>query len=234
MTEQRNKPAVNAERRLFLGTIACGSATFALSQAALAQGAGAESADTRSARANDSQPVDVAFRVNGTQRHLRVDARMTLLDALRGPLGLTGAKKGCDRGQCGACTVLVNGRRINACLTLAVMHDGDAITTVEGLATDEQPSTIQAAFLAHDAYQCGFCTPGQLCAATALADELRCFRLCAVSSLLCNTAKVEVTDAEIRERMSGNLCRCGAYASIVAAVRDALDSEKSSNAAARE
>ena len=236
MTEQRDNQTVqtvDAHRRLFLGTIACGSASLALPHAALAHGADDQRSDTRPP-AGVAQSVDVSFRVNGTQRHLRVDARVTLLDALRGPLGLTGAKKGCDRGQCGACTVLVNGRRINSCLTLAAMHEGDAITTVEGLAAaDEQPSPIQAAFLAHDAYQCGFCTPGQLCAATALADELRSNRLSAVSPSLRKTAKIEVTDAEIRERLSGNLCRCGAYANIVAAVRDVLDNEKSSHASTR-
>ena len=131
---------------------------------------------------------------------------------------MTGTKKGCDRGQCGACTVLVDGRRINACLTLAIMQEGRSITTVEGLAEGDAPSALQSAFVEHDAFQCGFCTPGQLCAATALHGELQRGEASAVSDVRVQRA-VEATDAEIRERMSGNICRCGAYPNIVAAIR---------------
>jgi xanthine dehydrogenase YagT iron-sulfur-binding subunit len=163
--------------------------------------------------------IDVALRVNGTEHALTVDARTTLLDALRERLGLTGAKKGCDRGQCGACTILVDGRRVNSCLALAVAHQGAEILTIEGLATGEDLHPLQRAFVEHDAFQCGYCTPGQICSAVALLDEARRGWPSAVTE---NLAATEVTldDDEIRERMSGNLCRCAAYVSIVAAVRE--------------
>ncbi len=163
------------------------------------------------------------MRVNGTDHHLRVDTRTTLLDALREDLRLTGVKKGCDRGQCGACTVIVDGRRINSCLTLAVMHEGANITTVEGLASLGNPSAMQAAFLEHDAFQCGYCTPGQLCSATALLDEIHRNEASAVTADLAKNTRVELSDAEIRERMSGNICRCGAYPNIVAAIKTAAN-----------
>jgi xanthine dehydrogenase YagT iron-sulfur-binding subunit len=159
--------------------------------------------------------------VNGTPHDLSIEPRVTLLDALRDYLGMMGTKKGCDRGQCGACTVLVDGRRINACLTLAIMHEGAKITTVEGLAAGATLSPLQAAFVERDAFQCGYCTPGQLCAATALLDEMRAGEPSAVSDLR-SGGKPALTDEEIRERMSGNLCRCGAYPNIVAAIRDAV------------
>jgi xanthine dehydrogenase YagT iron-sulfur-binding subunit len=163
--------------------------------------------------------IDVALRVNGTEHALTVDARTTLLDALRERLGLTGAKKGCDRGQCGACTILVDGRRVNSCLALAVAHQGAEILTIEGLATGEDLHPLQRAFVEHDAFQCGYCTPGQICSAVALLDEARRGWPSAVTE---NLAATEVTldDDEIRERMSGNLCRCAAYVNIVAAVRE--------------
>jgi xanthine dehydrogenase YagT iron-sulfur-binding subunit len=210
---------VDDGRRTFLGTLACGSAGLALQLSAVTQAG--------SAPAQESLPGEqaVAFEVNGSEHRLRVDPRVTLLDALREHLHLTGAKKGCDRGQCGACTVLVNGRRINSCLTLALMHAGDEITTVEGLAKGGAPSALQAAFLEHDAYQCGFCTPGQLCSATALLDELRANRASVVTPALSSPQPVRASDTEIRERMSGNICRCGAYTNIVAAVRAALGHE---------
>ncbi|HEU5191183.1 MAG TPA: 2Fe-2S iron-sulfur cluster-binding protein [Methylomirabilota bacterium] len=161
-------------------------------------------------------------RVNGASRPLPEDPRVTLLDFLREALGLTGTKMGCDHGQCGACTVLVNGRRVNACLTLAVTVDGDQVTTVEGLAgPDGRLHPVQAAFLEHDAYQCGYCTPGQLCSAAGLLEEVALGEPSAVTPALDRIADVELTDDEIRERMSGNLCRCGAYTNIVAAVRAA-------------
>ena len=160
----------------------------------------------------------VSFVVNGTQRELEVDTRTTLLDALRERLQLTGTKKGCDQGQCGACTVLVNGRRINSCLSLAVMHQGDSITTIEGLGTPEKLHPMQAAFVKHDGYQCGYCTPGQICSAVAVLDEIRSGIPSHVSESL--TAKPRLDGAELRERMSGNICRCGAYSNIVEAITE--------------
>ena len=161
----------------------------------------------------------VHLNVNGTEHTLELDERTTLLDALRENLGLTGTKKGCDHGQCGACTVLVDGRRINACLTLALMHEGEPVTTIEGLAEGERLHPLQAAFVAHDGLQCGYCTPGQICSALGMLAELRAGAPShATQDLL---AAPVLDDAEIRERMSGNLCRCSCYPNIVAAIRDA-------------
>jgi xanthine dehydrogenase YagT iron-sulfur-binding subunit len=162
-------------------------------------------------------PQQVALNINGRTHQLSLEPRVTLLDALREYAGLTGSKKGCDRGQCGACTVLVNGRRINSCLTLAIAHEGDSITTIEGVAHGDQVAPIQAAFLEHDAFQCGYCTPGQICSAIACIDELRAGTASAVSPDV--RVKPALSDDEIRERMSGNLCRCGAYPNIVIAIR---------------
>jgi xanthine dehydrogenase YagT iron-sulfur-binding subunit len=164
------------------------------------------SAQAESRRAPLAHPS--TLRVNGTDFALKLDPRTTLLDALREHLALPGSKKGCDHGQCGACTVLVNGRRINACLTLAAMHEGDEITTIEGLASGETLHPVQAAFIARDGFQCGYCTPGQIVSAVGMLAEAR-------------AAGVALTEAEIRERMSGNICRCAAYPNIVAAIRDA-------------
>jgi xanthine dehydrogenase YagT iron-sulfur-binding subunit len=149
-------------------------------------------------------PIPVTLNVNGTAHALRIEPRVTLLDALRERLALTGTKKGCDQGTCGACTVLADGRRVNSCLTLAVMAQGKTITTIEGLANGEQLHPVQAAFLSHDGFQCGYCTPGQIMSAVALIREKR-----------------PTDEASVREWMSGNICRCGAYPNIVAAVRDA-------------
>jgi xanthine dehydrogenase YagT iron-sulfur-binding subunit len=160
----------------------------------------------------------VKLTINGHPYALELEPRVTLLDAIREYAGLTGTKKGCDRGQCGACTVQVDGRRINACLTLAVMHEGQAITTVEGLAHQDILSPMQRAFIEQDAFQCGYCTPGQLCSATALLDEFRAGAVSAATRDV-RTRAPALTDNEIRERMSGNVCRCGAYPNIVAAVR---------------
>jgi xanthine dehydrogenase YagT iron-sulfur-binding subunit len=151
-----------------------------------------------------AESVKVTLKINGKEHALDIDPRVSLLDALREHLNLTGSKKGCDHGQCGACTVLVNGRRINSCLSLAVMHDADEITTIEGLAHGDELHPVQAAFLEHDGFQCGYCTPGQICSAVALIQE--------------NHGN---SDDEIREWMSGNLCRCGAYPNIVAAIKEA-------------
>ena len=151
--------------------------------------------------------AEIALHINGEEHRLEVDVRTTLLDLLREHLGLTGAKKGCDHGQCGACTILLDGRRANACLALAVAHDGAELTTVEGLAAGDELHPLQAAFIEHDAFQCGYCTPGQLCSAVGMLAEAE-------------ADGVTLDAAEIRERMSGNLCRCGAYPNIVAAIAD--------------
>lgn len=160
----------------------------------------------------------VSFDVNGKTRMLELDPRTTLLDALREHLHLTGTKKGCDHGQCGACTVIVGGRRINSCLTLAVMHEGDSITTIEGLGTPENLHPMQAAFVKCDGYQCGYCTSGQICSAVAMLKEIKAGIPSHVSADL--TARPQATPAEFRERMSGNLCRCGAYSNIVDAITE--------------
>ncbi|HWE15035.1 MAG TPA: 2Fe-2S iron-sulfur cluster-binding protein [Solirubrobacteraceae bacterium] len=167
-------------------------------------------------------PVLQAVRlvVNGTEYALRVDTRTSLLDLLREDLGLTGAKKGCDHGQCGACTVLIDGQRANACLALAVAHDGARIVTVEGLADGDTLSALQQAFIDHDALQCGYCTPGQLCAATGMLQEVADGWPSSVTPETGPAHPINLSEAEIRERMSGNLCRCGAYANIVPAIAD--------------
>ncbi|WP_088343213.1 MULTISPECIES: aldehyde dehydrogenase iron-sulfur subunit PaoA [Rhodomicrobium] len=160
----------------------------------------------------------VSLRVNGTRYALTLDTRTSLLDALREHLHLTGTKKGCDHGHCGACTVLVNGTRINACLSLAAMHDADEILTIEGLGTPDDLHPMQAAFLRHDAFQCGYCTPGQICSAVAILDEIeRGVPSHATGDL---TARMEASHSELRERMSGNICRCGAYSNIQAAIAE--------------
>ena len=154
--------------------------------------------------------------INSQTHELPDDPRVTLLDFLRDHLRLTGSKKGCDHGQCGACTVIVNGMRINSCLSLAALHDGDSVTTIEGIGTPLEPSALQLAFLEHDGYQCGYCTPGQICSATALKDEMANGWPSDASESL--TEPVTTSREEIRERMSGNLCRCGAYANIIEAI----------------
>ena len=156
--------------------------------------------------------------INGETRDLDLDVRTSLLDALREHLALTGTKKGCDHGQCGACTVLVNGRRINACLSLAVSHEGDEITTIEGLGTPDELHPMQAAFLDRDAFQCGYCTPGQICSAVGMLAEVEDNWPSLATEDMAGPASL--TEAEIRERMSGNLCRCSAYPNIVDAIRE--------------
>jgi xanthine dehydrogenase YagT iron-sulfur-binding subunit len=193
-------------RRKFLKRIAGTSAALTIGPTlfgdASAQTAGPNS--PTGAPAAEASTMKIALKINGQEHALEIDPRVSLLDALREHLNLTGSKKGCDHGQCGACTVLVNGRRINSCLSLAATHEGDEITTIEGLANGEELHPMQAAFIEHDGFQCGYCTPGQICSAVALLKE--------------NHAN---NDAEIREWMSGNLCRCGAYPNIVAAIREA-------------
>ena len=154
----------------------------------------------------EKEKIGLILKINGVQHQLNIEPRVTLLDALREYLGLTGTKKGCDRGECGACTVLVDGKRINSCLTLAVMQMGKSIITIEGLAQNEQLHPIQKAFIEHDAFQCGYCTSGQIVSAVGLLAEMQ-----------------PKSDTEIREGMSGNLCRCGAYNHIVAAVREVVE-----------
>jgi xanthine dehydrogenase YagT iron-sulfur-binding subunit len=171
---------------------------------------------------DDNEPsapvVHVELQVNGHAHSLTLDPRTTLLDALREHLALAGSKKGCDHGQCGACTVLIEGRRINSCLTLALMHDGQSVTTIEGLALGENLHPMQAAFVEHDGFQCGYCTSGQICSAIGMLVESREGMPSYVTADLMQAA-AELTDAEIRERMSGNICRCAAYPNIVAAIK---------------
>ncbi len=162
--------------------------------------------------------VEITLRVNGIALSLSIDTRTTLLDALRERLGLTGPKKGCDHGQCGACTVLLNGRRANSCLALAVAHQDADIVTIEGLA-GEDLHPLQRSFITHDAFQCGYCTPGQICSVVGMLNEVEAGWPIAVTADL-GTAGITLDDDEIRERMSGNLCRCGAYANIVPAIRE--------------
>jgi xanthine dehydrogenase YagT iron-sulfur-binding subunit len=195
-------------RRRFLATSRV--ATLALASSPIV-------ADTRAETAS-VQKENVRLTVNGRQHALDLDPRTTLLDALREHLALTGTKKGCDQGQCGACTVIVNGQRINSCLTLAVMHANDEITTIEGLANGDDLHPMQAAFVRHDALQCGYCTPGQICSAVALLAEHKAgWPSYATADVA--TAPV-LSNAEISERMSGNICRCSAYPNIIAAIRD--------------
>jgi xanthine dehydrogenase YagT iron-sulfur-binding subunit len=160
----------------------------------------------------------LALTVNGERHEMELDNRTTLLDALREHLHLTGTKKGCDHGQCGACTVMVDGHRINSCLTLAVMHDGDEITTIEGLGRPGDLHPMQAAFVKHDGFQCGYCTPGQICSSIAVLDEIKANIPSHVTGDL--TQAVKLTAAEVRERMSGNICRCGAYSNILDAISE--------------
>lgn len=187
----------------------------------------AEAADTaQSGKASAALgTVNVTLRVNGAERQVMIDPRTTLLDAVRERLHLTGAKKGCDQGQCGACTMIVDGRRIASCLTLAVMQEGHDITTIEGLGTPKNLHPMQAAFVKHDGYQCGFCTPGQICAAVAMLEEVKAGVPSHVTPDL--TRRPELSTAEFRERMSGNICRCGAYSNIQDAIAEVAGVKRS-------
>jgi xanthine dehydrogenase YagT iron-sulfur-binding subunit len=197
-------------RELLLATASSAVVATASAEAATASPTAAASPGVPTAK--------VSFDVNGRTHALDVDTRATLLDALREHLHLTGTKKGCDHGQCGACTVIVDGRRINSCLTLAVMHPGAHVTTIEGLGTPDHPHPMQAAFVKHDGYQCGYCTPGQICSAVAVLDEVKQGIPSHVTADL-NVHPLLSVD-ELRERMSGNICRCGAYSNIVEAITE--------------
>ena len=187
--------------------------------AGLAAGIAPHAADAQAGMAGGALTKSVTLNINGQDHTVQLDTRTSLLDALRDHLDMTGSKKGCDHGQCGACTVLVNGRRVNSCLLLAVSAEGDPITTIEGLSHGDDLSPMQAAFLEHDAFQCGYCTPGQICSATALLDEIKAGQASVVSFDDSTQNAPKLTDREIKERMSGNICRCGAYPNIVSAVR---------------
>ena len=235
MNEDHGSSGDSLSRRRFLqsaGTVATGITAPVFQPAAAA-----ETTNSAPAALPPAGTIAVRLRVNGVPHDLQIEPRVTLLDALRERMALTGTKKGCDRGQCGACTVLVDGRRINACLSLAVMHDGSEITTIEGLGTPEALHPVQAAFIQRDAFQCGYCTPGQICSAVALLGEIRAGALSAATfepdaaggaaPSAERMRTIPISDAEIRERMSGNLCRCGAYSNIVAAVRDVAAGSRS-------
>jgi len=221
---------VGQSRRVFLGqSFASGLGAFTLmlleherALAALAEAPGAAFAPAAALE----NPVRVALKVNGAARSLEVDSRMVLLDALRERLELTGTKKGCDQGQCGACTVLVDGRRVLSCLTLAATCEGREVTTVEGLARGDELHPVQAAFIKYDGFQCGYCTPGQICSAVGLLEEARRGEVSHVTEDVTATS-TRLSDDEIRERMSGNICRCGAYPKIVAAIQEAHSGRES-------
>jgi xanthine dehydrogenase YagT iron-sulfur-binding subunit len=209
-------------RRKFLGQAsAAGFAALAVNVLAEQKAFAFDDAASLHPAADLENAVRVALRINEAEKSLTVDSRMTLLDTLRERLGLTGSKKGCDHGQCGACTVIVDGRRVLSCLTLAAQCEGKNVTTIEGLAKVEALHPIQAAFIKHDGFQCGFCTPGQICSAVALMREAENGEASYVTADVRRTARsLQLSDDEIRERMSGNLCRCGAYPNIVAAIRE--------------
>ncbi|WP_188261672.1 aldehyde dehydrogenase iron-sulfur subunit PaoA [Azospirillum tabaci] len=210
-------------RGLLLGTAATAALTAAPFRAPARAATVGETAMPPPATGADAPSLSpvlskVTFTVNGQRRDLELDTRTTLLDALREHLHLTGTKKGCDHGQCGACTVIVDGQRINSCLTLAVMHEGGDVTTIEGLGLPGKLHPMQAAFVEHDGYQCGYCTPGQICSAVAMLDEIKAGVPSHVTADL--NAAPQATVDEYRERMSGNICRCGAYSNIVDAISD--------------
>ena len=209
---------INETRRTILIGGALSATAAALPAVVSAQADSPASLPGAAATTPAPVPAQVALTVNGRRHEMEVDTRTSLLDLLREHLHLTGTKKGCDQGQCGACTVHVNGRRINACLTLAVMHAGDEITTIEGLGTPGRLHPMQAAFIKHDGYQCGYCTPGQICSSVAVLDEIRRGIPSHVTADL--TAKPMLSVDELRERMSGNICRCGAYSNIIDAIAE--------------
>jgi xanthine dehydrogenase YagT iron-sulfur-binding subunit len=213
--DENESIAIEITRRTVIETGTTALLLTALPRAVLAAGASDDAGPP-------PPPATVELQINGTPHALTLDPRTTLLDALREHLALTGSKKGCDHGQCGACTVLIDGRRINSCLTLAVMHDGQKITTIEGLAEGDNLHPLQAAFVEHDGFQCGYCTSGQICSAVGMLTESRNGMPSYVTEDL-TQQHAQLTDAEIRERMSGNICRCAAYPNIVAAIKQAAE-----------
>jgi len=220
---------VGLTRRTFLKqTIAGSLGLFALDLLAHEQALAALSPSPGAVFADKTAEnlVKLALKVNGITKKLEVDSRVVLLDALRERLGLTGSKKGCDQGQCGACTVLVDGRRVLSCLTLAATCEGKEVTTIEGLAKNDQLHPMQAAFIKYDGFQCGYCTPGQICSAVALLEEARRGDVSHVTEDVSATTTTPLTDDQIRERMSGNICRCGAYPGIVAAIQEVHSGKK--------
>ncbi len=225
--ENRDEPESTGDtpRREFLKQAAAASTGLVLAPRLLSDGglgAFAQGGGQTIAAEAGAEAVAVRLRINGQNYGLRLDPRVTILDTLRERLDLPGTKKGCDHGQCGACTVLVDGRRINSCLALAVVYDGSEITTVEGLAgagADGELHPVQAAFIKHDGFQCGYCTPGQICSAVGMLREVEQGTASHVTADVRRAGRVELTDDEIRERMSGNICRCGAYPGIVAAIK---------------
>ena len=218
LSDEQADGHLELNRRQFLATTGLVTAGVAAGLPTLAKG--------QDAKHDNEAPslVPVILSINKQKHTLTIDTRTSLLDLLRERLDLTGSKKGCDHGQCGACTVLLDGRRVNSCLTLAVTVQGAEITTIEGLGDEKSLSNVQQSFLEHDGFQCGYCTPGQICSATALQDEIKRGELSMVSFETGNTTAPSMTDGEIRERMSGNICRCGAYPNIVAAVRTLVNS----------
>ena len=222
--EQKQLTALGESRRQFLGKLSASGAAILAAKLTAQEQAMAFSSEVNETivpSAELENNLKVVFKVNGAEKSLNVDSRMTLLDALRERLDLTGSKKGCDHGQCGACTVIVDGRRVLSCLTLAATCEGQSVTTIEGLAKGDELHPVQAAFVKHDGFQCGYCTPGQICSAVALLQEAKNGEASYVTTNLRSTARnLKLDDEEIRERMSGNICRCGAYPNIVAAIRE--------------
>jgi xanthine dehydrogenase YagT iron-sulfur-binding subunit len=213
MDSSTREPGATVTRREFVGAAVAGAAVSVFPAVAAAP-------------SSIPGTVPVSLKINGESHSADLDPRTTVLDLLRDHLHLTGTKKGCDHGQCGACTVLVNGERRNSCLMLAIMQEGKEITTIEGLAAGTKMHPMQQAFIDHDGFQCGYCTPGQICSAVAMLHEVRSGAPSFVTEDIGHVRAIELTDDEIRERMSGNICRCGAYAGIVSAIREASGGQR--------
>jgi xanthine dehydrogenase YagT iron-sulfur-binding subunit len=217
------------QRRDFLKQTVLAGGGLIVSQHLLTDGNGGLKPALALVPQTTAEKIAVRLRVNGSNYGLRLDPRVSLLNLLREQLDLPGTKKGCDHGQCGACTVLVDGRRINSCLALAVTYDGAEITTIEGLAKGDQLHPLQAAFIEHEGFQCGYCTSGQICSAVAMLQEVEQGTVSHVTADVRRQGRIELTDEEIRERMSGNVCRCGAYPGIVSAIREVSEAVRSSS-----